>query len=176
MNIAKLNTVSLDDKTFIIKRGTSGGSSTPDTPSGEYYLARPNGWYWKYVGKDTIATDTEMYDVWYSWAYIYIASDGLYSILDGGRELQLPFVWSLPEAVSLAVANGQPINMNINGYAEKTTTYSAINEGFVGESFYKIMVGMSGMEISEEEFAAMMLSDYGLQRITKEEYESLITA
>lgn len=33
MNIAKLNTASLDDKTFIIKRGTSGGS-TPDTPSG----------------------------------------------------------------------------------------------------------------------------------------------
>lgn len=34
MNIAKLNTASLDDKTFIIKRGTSGGGSTPDTPSG----------------------------------------------------------------------------------------------------------------------------------------------
>lgn len=33
MNIAKLNTASLDDKTFIIKRGTSGGG-TPDTPSG----------------------------------------------------------------------------------------------------------------------------------------------
>jgi hypothetical protein len=33
MNIAKLNTASLDDKTYIIKRGTSGG--TPDTPSGE---------------------------------------------------------------------------------------------------------------------------------------------
>ena len=32
MNIAKLNTASLDDKTFIIKRGTSGGS-TPDTPT-----------------------------------------------------------------------------------------------------------------------------------------------
>lgn len=30
MNIAKLNTASLDDKTFIIKRGTSGGG----TPSG----------------------------------------------------------------------------------------------------------------------------------------------
>ena len=30
MNIAKLNTASLDDKTFIIKRGTGGGS----TPSG----------------------------------------------------------------------------------------------------------------------------------------------
>lgn len=34
MNIAKLNTASLDDKTFIIKRG-NGGGSTPDTPSGE---------------------------------------------------------------------------------------------------------------------------------------------
>lgn len=33
MNIAKLNTASLDDKTYIIKRGTSGGGSTPDTPS-----------------------------------------------------------------------------------------------------------------------------------------------
>lgn len=33
MNIAKLNTVSLDDKTFIIKRGSSGGGSTPDTPT-----------------------------------------------------------------------------------------------------------------------------------------------
>ena len=32
MNIAKLNTVSLDDKTFIIKRGTSGGGSTPTKP------------------------------------------------------------------------------------------------------------------------------------------------
>ena len=43
MNIAKLNTASLDDKTFIIKRGTSGGGSTPDTPpsggeSGDNYV------------------------------------------------------------------------------------------------------------------------------------------
>jgi hypothetical protein len=44
MNIAKLNTASHDDKTFIIKRGTSGGGGTPDTPSGggDYFAIIPN--------------------------------------------------------------------------------------------------------------------------------------
>lgn len=37
MNIAKLNTASLDDKTFIIKRDTSGGGSDTPTPSKPKY-------------------------------------------------------------------------------------------------------------------------------------------
>lgn len=51
MNIAKLNTASLDDKTYIIKRGTGGGS-TPDTPSGSnwrYFDLKALGANAKYV-------------------------------------------------------------------------------------------------------------------------------
>ena len=175
MNTTTLNVVSLDDGRILKK-----GGATPNPPSGgdvlegEYYLARPNGWYWKYVGDKIITTDNPLYNMWLYQGMILLACDGLYSFIDN-RYYELPFVWMLPEVISMQIKEGQNIDFSsFVGYAEKAVTYSSF--GLIGESLYEISKTSSGQEISEADFEAMMLSDYKLQRITKEEYESLITA
>ena len=176
MNITTLNVVSLDDGRILKK-----GGATPTPPSGggevlegEYQLYRPNGWYWKYVGDKIITTDNPLYNMWLYQAMILLACDGLYSLIED-RYYELPFVWMLPEATSMQTKEGKNIDFSsFVGYAEKAVTYSSF--GLIGESLYEIGKTSTGQEISEADFEAMMLSDYKLQRITKEEYEALITA
>lgn len=175
MNITTLNTIGLDG--VIIKKG--GGTTTPpsgggEVLEGEYYLARPNGWYWKYVGDKTITPDSELYGLWRGLSLMLISCDSMYSAIMG-RYYVLPFVWMVPELVMLSTNEGKDIKFEtFSGFAEKAITYSEV--GLVGESLYEAILTMSGATLSEAEFEAMMLSEYGLQRITKEEYESLITA
>ena len=63
MNIAKLNTASLDDKTFIIKRGTSGGTTINNqdkvvdiTENGTTEVVADNG----YTGLGKVTINTEV--------------------------------------------------------------------------------------------------------------------
>lgn len=50
MNTTTLNMTTLDGG-VIIKRGTAPAPpSGGEVLEGEYYLAKPNGWYWKWVG------------------------------------------------------------------------------------------------------------------------------
>lgn len=168
-NLVTKDEVHIDE----LKNNGEGGSGGGEL-EGEYYLARPNGWYWKYVGDKIITPDNPLYDVWVSQSLTFLACDGLYSVIQE-RYYELPFVWEFPESVMISIKDGKDINFSFFvGYAEKAITYSGY--GLIGESLYEMLKTASGIEMSEEEFTAIMLSNYGLQRITKEEYESLITA
>ena len=94
MNIAKLNTVSLDDKTFIIKRGTSGGGSTPDTPSG--------GGDWHYFDVSNNNIQAQMTIMQYASVIKCSVEDlGGMSIVPLGTELLIPDIVKATTAIAI---------------------------------------------------------------------------
>lgn len=217
MNIAKLNTVSLDDKTFIIKRGTSGGGTpinnqdkvvditengsvevVPDagytglakvtanvnvsggggelSPDAEVY--EPNGWYWKWAegtpsdfsgGALTLLMLFEAgikYDSCIT-AYIpkltglRLCDDATIVGLQIGR---MEHTTDEDGICILAVSESKYIHYEV----DDTTTIAA-------NSLYELICILEGTR-PEFDFVSVIGTNFGLQRITKEEYESLITA
>lgn len=207
MNIAKLNTMSLDDKTFIIKRGTSGGANiknqnkvvditengtvdiVPDAGytglakvevnvnvassggelEGEDVLLKRNGWYWKFTEAGISS------DIWCNILVLMPFDMGIcyfdgktkitrygdyrdiwYNIgyyLGGDRTTGDYIIYAISESIGCSVA-----------IDEQTV--------IVGDSVFEIINQIVPM--TEVEFEAYMLENMYLQRITKEEYESLI--
>ena len=220
MNIAKLNTASLDDKTFIIKRGTSGeatinnqdkvvditengttevvadggytglgkvtintevsgGGSTPDTPSGEYYLAKPNGWYWKFTDEfHTLSTSDKNQFISTLFLMMGTMYEHIYHSYGGNYKSEIKLCFRDIGMLQYVANNNIEDTEVISDWvacAEGGPT--KINRGEVQgeyESIFHMFNSVAG-EMTEEDFAATMLSQYRMQRITKEEYEALLT-
>lgn len=182
MNVKMLNHVSLDGD-VIIKRGAgggTGGSGGGEVLEGEYYLARPNGWYWKVTDKFLTSTVDSQFQMVTTWFMML------------GTAYEVLYIFSLNKAYKKNILQTyrdigtlQAIANNEINVLPPTSSWVAIAEG--GKT--KIDMGeMSGeynsiyeagcaliSPMTEAEFEAMVLSEAGLQRITKEEYESLIT-
>lgn len=201
MNITTLNTTTLDGNVIIKK----GGSTTPTPPSGgeilegEYYLARPNGWYWKWIGPNPWNVNDSSIDALtftMTVGALESTSDGLYSIIweeNDGRRTKYP---TPPHAMTVFSRifsqdiSEYPIVKMPLAFCEKETTFGckAGNITEIGETHYKSfmdfylqMMKEDGVpqedldKITEEMFAEELGKTLGLQRITKEEYEALIT-
>lgn len=155
-------------------KSISGGGSGGEL-EGEYYLARPNGWYWRLVKINTnvIEPNTIEWDDYtralMPHSEVNALYDTIYKRIDASmiRKGHYDSIYGLGKQVAW-------INSE-----EKLTPFWAIAEkgpDFLGmkfSSFYEIINTQE--PITEADFEAMMLEAYGLQRITKEEYESLIT-
>lgn len=217
MNIAKLNTVSLDDKTFIIKRGTSGGTTINNqdkvvdiTENGTTEVVADNGYTG--LGKVTINTevsgggegsnlspDAIVYEPngWYwKWAE-GVPSDfknSAITLLGLTLDLGTRYYDGIIKDTTSSSRPHKSSSILILGATLRTMQNNADNRGLcviaVAESKYcrmKIddtttLTGNSVYEmisqfqpITETEFEGMFQENYGLKRITKEEYEALIT-
>lgn len=176
MNIAKLNTVSLDDKTFIIKRGTSGGGGG-EVLEGDYFLAKANEYYWKpnLPMAEKMTYDMPEYRVYTRFCTIFAdigaAFEGVR--LDGSR-------------LAYKTANFW-IQTHRNYTSSDNSVYNpfiAIRESDIDNpefgkykslvELYKVVAEMQGTPMTDEEVVAQ-IEGMGLTRITKEEYEALIT-
>lgn len=183
MNITTLNTTTLDGNVIIKKGG--GGTPTPpsggDVLEGEHYLAKPNGWYWK-VTDTFINSGIDSQNQTMSGLFLMMGS--LYevgyesTITNTIQRLELKLCYRDLGALQF-VANKKL------DYDSPVAEWRVIAEGgktkidmgeIVGEfeSIYEALCALA-MPMTETEFEAMMLAQYGLQRITKEEYEALIT-
>lgn len=153
-----------------------GGNLSPDA-----IVYEPNGWYWKVT--DTFINsgiDSQHQTI----TVLFFMLGSLYevgyesTITNTIHRLELKLCYRDLGALQF-VAN------NKLDYDSPVTEWRVIAEGgktkidigeTVGEfeSLYEAFCALA-MPMTETEFEAMMLAQYGLQRITKEEYEALIT-
>lgn len=202
MNTTTLNMTTLDGG-VIIKKGTapappSGGESGGQL-EGEYYLAKPNGWYWKWIGPNPWNVKDSSIDALtftMTVGALWSLSDALFSIVweeNDGRRIKYP---TPPHAMttfysifSQDIDENPMVKMPL-AFCEKETTFGckAGNIIEIGETHYKSfmdfyfqMMKENGVpqeeldKVTEEMFAEEFGEHIGLQRITKEEYEALIT-
>lgn len=198
MNTTTLNMTTLDGG-VIIKKGTAPAPpSGGDVLEGEYYLAKPNGWYWKWIGPNPWNTTDSSIDVLtftLSVGAFWSLSDALYSIIweeNDRRRVKYP---TPPHAMTFfhkifqQDIDENPIVKMPLAFCEKETTFGCKAENFteIGEVHYKNFMdyylqrmmadGVPPEEldqITEEMFAEELRKRIGIQRITKEEYEALI--
>lgn len=156
-----------------IKGITSGGGGnlSPDA-----IVYEPNGWYWKWV--EGVPSDFKQ-----SASFLYAtkhdlgakfynairkdttASDDCLSIID-------PFLLGMTVVHMLNSAD----NRGACVIAFSESKYCSVTAGgttYVGNSMYDIVSQLQPM--TEVEFESFIQTNMGLQRITKEEYEALIT-
>ena len=171
------------DGGVIIKKG--GATPTPPPPSGgdilegEYYLARPNGWYWKV----TIATASSIKFGTAEWGR-YGGFCAMFSMTQNIFSAK-PYFDPAPNIVLDVVAANIDINNEIHrrnedldflipiiGFSEMPVT-RYLGSAVECDSMYELMKMAVGEEVQESDFEAMMLSEYALQRITKEEYDAM---
>ena len=175
MNITTLNTIGLDG--VIIKKTNtpSGGGSTE--LEGEYYLAKPNGWYWRFpkINTTVISPSATEWNDYFVAIASFIESlaiyDGIYKDYSSGRMIRLTHeetMFSIGKQL-IYIKNKEDFTP-IWAISEKAFEI----EGMEFSSLYELI----NMEqpMTEAEFEAFVLENIGNQRITKEEYESLITA
>lgn len=181
MNTTTLNMTTLDGG-VIIKKGTapappsSGGGADLE---GEYYLAKPNGWYWKFTD-EFHALSTSKKNQFISTLFLMMGTmyEHIYQSSYGSNyksEIKLCF---RDIGMLQYVANNNIEDTEVISYwvacAEGGPT--KINMGEVQGEYESIFHAVNSMvgEMTEEDFVAMILSQYKIQRITKEEYEALI--
>lgn len=184
MNTTTLNMTTLDGG-VIIKKGTapappSGGGGAD--LEGEYLLVRPNGWYWKvtdtFINLGIESQYQAITSLFVMFGTLYeVGSASSISGYVGSIELKLCY----RDVGILQYISTQ----KLVDYVNPIDSWIVIAEGgktkmdigdIVGEfeSIYEALCALA-MPMTETEFEAMMLAQYGLQRITKEEYEALIT-
>lgn len=202
MNTTTLNMTTLDGGNVIIKKG---GGGTPTPPSGgevlegEYYLAKPNGWYWKWIGPnpwDMNDSNIDPISFAMSVGALWSTSDALYSGVNeenNGQRIKYPTpshaMVLFRNVIEQDISENSIIKMPL-AFCEKETTFGCKAENFteIGEvhyknfmDFYLQMMKANGMpqedidQVTEEMFAEVIPEMIGFQRITKEEYEALIT-
>lgn len=162
MNIAKLNTVSLDDKTFIIKRGTSGGATINNqdkvvdiTENGTTEIVADGG----YTGLGKVIINTEVSGGGESVEYwdITAAPEGLYEIAQFATMLKYTKSGTMyiDSIFRLSKSEITPIGVAID------TSLEHLNKGTiktVGEIF--------------NEFGYPSFDTIGWVRLTKEQFYS----
>lgn len=179
-NITTLNMTTLDGGVIIKKETAPAPPSGGDVLEGEYYLAKPNGWYWKFTDEFYALSTSDknqfitslflmmgtMYEHIHQSSYGGNYKSGIRTCFRDIGMLQYVANNNIEDAGVIsdwvACAEGGPTKINLG---EIQGEY---------ESIFHMVNSMVG-EMTEEDFAAMMLSQYIIQRITKEEYEALLT-
>ena len=180
MNTTTLNMTTLDGGVIIKK-----GGATPNPPSGgdvlegEYYLVRPNGWYWKFTDEYHALSNADktpiigalflFYGTMYECIYKGIKANLVEEIRLCYRDIGMLQYASNTNVEDIKVTS------DWIACAEGGPTIFDFFEGYEFESIFQAVNILEG-EMTEAEFEAFILENFFLQRITKEEYESLITA
>ena len=179
MNITTLNTIGLDG--VIIKKG--GGSPTPPSGGGgnlspDAVVYEPNGWCWKWVEgfpSDFASAATMLLGLPIEFGVKY------YGGIIKQPKTAIPPIKTL-SILSLGVNLGRMQNSADNEgvciIAVEESKYCSIKVDatttITANSMYEIINQLQPM--TEVEFDSFMRANIGIMRITKEEYESLITA
>lgn len=171
MNIAKLNTVSLDDKTFIIKRGTSGGTTINNqdkvvdiTENGTTEVVADGG----YTGLGKVTINTE------------VSGGGGES---GGSNIEYLDVSGLPAEVESVFLMFSILAKYSTQYETVISTPFLLQNVIVGKRFKAVIIDFT-MQISEmgligtikDAFIAQGFTQAeidAIPRITKEQFYSL---
>ena len=166
MSITTLNTIGLDG--VIIKKG-GGGNLSPDA-----LVYEPNGWYWRAKeGTYDFGAYFQVLDVLLPNAY-----SGVVNVVYGEYEPK-DGVGLIKTGVELGKTVGR-MQYNTQGlavvaFAESKNAIFKIGTNIItGSSLYEVLSKIQPM--TEDEFLSLFEAEYGFIRITKEEYESLITA
>ena len=160
------------DGGVIIKKGTA-----PAPPSGgevlppDAIVLAPNGWYWKF-------TDEAISSGMWCNVLLLMPHDIGARYFDGKTDIVLygdyRDVWY---NIGYYLGSGKTAGDHIiYAISESIGCSIALDEQttLVGDSVFEIIDQV--MPMAEAEFEAFMLENTSLQRITKEEYEALITA
>ena len=175
MNITTLNVVSLDDGRILKK-----GGATPTPPSGgggnlspDAIVYEPNGWYWR--AKDGT------YDFFNYFHVLSVLTPSAYSgVVDTvkGKYEPKDGVGLIKKGVELGMAVGKML-YNTQGLAvvalaeSKNANFKVGTDIISGSSFYEAFSKMQPM--TEDEFISLFEENYGFIRITKGEYEALLS-
>ena len=179
MNTTTLNTIGLDG--VIIKKTSTPSGGGGAELEGEYYLVRPNGWYWKvtdtFINSGIDSQNQAITACFLMLSTVYeVGYESTITNTINRLELKLCYrdLGALQFVANMKLDYDSPI-AEWRVIAEGGKTKIDIGET-VGEfeSLYEALCALA-MPMTETEFEAMMLSEYGLQRISKEEYEALIT-
>ena len=165
----------MDALLSLVEQGGSGGNGGGEL-EGDYFLARPNGWYWKPSMKmsEKMTYDMPEYRVYSSFLTAFTQMGSAYkAVRYNGEEYDY--------------RNTLYLTTNHYNYTSGDSSidkpFIAIKESNIDNIFgkYDSLVDMmkttsemQGMSISEEEAIALVEETFLITRITKEEYESLI--
>lgn len=180
MNTTTLNMTTLDGG-VIIKRG---GGGTPTPPSGgevlegDYFLAKANEYYWKtnLPMVEKMTHDMPEYGVYNNFCTIFAEIGATFEGVrfDGSRLVYKAANFWIQTHRKYTSSDGTIFNPII------AIRESDIDNPEFGKykslvELYKTIAEMEGTPMTEEEVMAQ-IEGMGLTRITKEEYEALITA
>jgi hypothetical protein len=180
MNILTLNTLNSDK---IIVRGNGGNTGGGGSLEGEYFLDRPNN-YWKVAAElpETLTSNDDGYLAYSTLATYFGAFGAAYEAISyNGSRIGLKIacgrLYEHSTRVSSDAIVRAPLIAAIDGKID-AKSIEGLEVPLVFNSLIDLLLWfteMQGMVMTEDEIVAMLAAD-GVQRITKEEYESLITA
>ena len=180
MNITTLNVVSLDDGRILKK-----GGATPNPPSGgggnlspDAIVYEPNGWYWKWV--EGVPSDFKVAAQMLLVLTVDFGARYYDGLLKDTTSPWPPFKAQdlLVLGMNLRTMQNSKDNEGICVFAVVESKYCSVKiddtTTLTGNSMYELINQLQPM--TEVEFDSFMRANIGLMRITKEEFEALITA
>ena len=165
-NLVTKDEVHIDELKNNGEGGSGGGELSPDA-----IVLQPNGWYWKFTD-DAISTG-----MWLG-ILLFLPRDFGMRYFSGRTKISTfqdyRDIWFNAGYYSGQGKTGK--DRIIYAISESIGCSVVVDEQttIVGDSAFEIANQL--MPMTEAEFEAFMLENAGLQRITKEEYESLIIA
>lgn len=148
---------------------SGGESSSGGGLEGDYYLIRPNGWYWKLTDDFFSKSFGNQSMIGRFVVFESIANRAWGNVKENHR-ISTRDIGMLQCAANYALENESPLKI-WKAFQEGDNNEGP--DGTIYNSFYEMVNSETPM--TEVEFESMMQTNMGLQRITKEEYESLIT-
>ena len=169
MNITTLNTIGLDG--VIIKKGGGGAELPPDA-----IIIEPNGWYWgfsdEFVNSENFTHETACtaLGVLVNFLGARICNSLTYFPINGA-------MYRISDLQSYLLISGEAHpDYYIRYVAESKNSSPELGE-YKGVKFdcWRDLFIVAGKVTNEDEFIQLMSSQFGLVRLSKEEYEALIT-
>lgn len=177
----------------------TGGGNSGGALEGEYYLAKPNGRYWKsklsYMMRDkypvieiypSLTLTDEEIDVLYAYCYLFQQFGYTATYDDGGIPIDGSWVL-LKSPVEVSQRTGHD-SETINSYLQGQTNWSSlmgawqecsiISGGLTGGmevslvDMVRMEMGEEAANMSDDEIIALISEMFMLEQVTKEEYES----
>jgi hypothetical protein len=180
MNTTTLNMTTLDGGNVIIKKGQGGGSTPPSgggNLSPDAIVYEPNGWYWKWV--EGVPSDFKRA----AQTLLVLTIDFGARYYDGlikDTTASWPPIHAqdiLVLGMNLRTMQNSTDNKGLCVFAVVESKYCSVKiddtTTLTGNSMYELVNQL--MPMTEAEFDNFMQANMGLMRITKEEYEALLT-
>lgn len=162
---------------------SAGGGNSGGELEGEYFLTRPNGWYWRipYVNDYRIFTsntqDYNAYSSFVQWLK-FIAYDG-YFASSSGKHTYRDIFDIIDHCVRTEIKDSldENIALPMTAFRERDELTLSELPGHTFSSFFELFKFLLEMEdagnMSDEEILSLMSDTFKIERISKEEYEAL---